>query len=61
MSKTKHNPEVSHEEAQNAVAGEAPNAAGESIPSTVEDHIPSSDEPEEMRTLPVTGLKLIYG
>ena len=46
MSKTKHNLEVSHEEAQNAVAGEAPNAAGEGVPSTVEDHIPSSDEPE---------------
>lgn len=46
MSKTKHNPEVSNEEAQNAAAGEAPNAAGEGVPSTVEEHIPSSDEPE---------------
>ena len=46
MTKTKHNPEVSHEEAQNAAAGEGPNAAGEGVPSTVEDHIPSSDSPE---------------
>ncbi len=46
MSKTKHNPEVSNEEAQNAAAGEAPNAASEGVSSTVEEHIPSSDEPE---------------
>ncbi|MGC1307810.1 MAG: hypothetical protein WA885_11310 [Phormidesmis sp.] len=46
MTATHQNPEVTDEEAQNAVEGKSPNAAGEGVPSTVEDYVKGSDNPE---------------
>jgi hypothetical protein len=51
---TNTDPNISLEEARNAVAGESPNAAGGSVPSTAENHVPSESDPNAT-DLPTSG------